>query len=149
MKAKRIILLSMGLILFLVIWNFDPMVCRVRFRFPDAKITDCCDLGPVAPAFLHRYWRPSDRLWGGYLDVELENQTVDLNKFSDVPFFLLGLKHCRIVGTMFPHGDSLNPANRGFHEDVMFTDCDFSGVTNMDLTSLKDVRDVTYETDPQ
>ena len=81
-------------------------------------------------------------MYGGYLDIRLENQTVNLNQFRDIPFFLLILKHCTIVGTLYTGDETLG------HVDVDFHDCDFTGVTNLKIKGIKDLKHVTYETDP-
>jgi len=126
-KRKWVILVPAGLVIF-AIWTFDPMVWRVHHRFPGAKITDVYEV-PFVPAILHAYWTPPHSLWGGYLEIELADQTVNMDQFRDVPFFLLTLKRCRIVGAMFT-GETLSTANLGMHEDIMFEDCDFTGATN-------------------
>ena len=127
-------------------WTFDPMVWRVHHRYPNAVITDCHDWF-FLPAFLHAYITPSDSLYGGYLEVELTNESVDLSKFRDVPFFLMSLKHCRVVGPLY-RGENVFIGSKGAHEDIMFQDCDFSGVQAVQSMGLKDIHHVTYETDP-
>jgi len=121
-KRKWWIILSVSLILF-TFWTFDPMVWRVHHRFPNAEITDCFDEGFFVPAIFHSIYpsQPTD-LYGGYLDIRLANQTVDLDNFRDVPFFLLILKHCKIVGKVIT-GETIFTGNRGMHEDIWFFKC--------------------------
>jgi len=141
-KKKWLIRISAILIL-LGFWAFDPLVWRVHRRFPTAVITDCHDYGYLLPAFLHSYWTPANSLYNGYLDIRLENQIVDLNKFRDVPFFLLGLKHCKIVGALYTGDQTVG------HVDVEFQDCDFTAASGAQTMGIKDLKHVTYDTDPE
>lgn len=144
-KRKWLIIVVVCLVLPLI-WTFDPMVWRVRHRYPNAKIIDCHDWF-FLPAFLHAYFTPANSLYGGYLEVDLTNETVDLSDFRDVPLFFMILKHCKIVGPLY-RGEDVFLGSKGAHEDIMFKDCDFSGVTDVQTMGLKDVHHVTYETDP-
>ena len=127
----RIVWIVAGVIVFLIIWTFDPNAWRVRSRFPSAKIIDCYDYGWLVPAFLHSSWIPAHDLYEGkYLEIDLSDTTVDLRQFDDIPFFLIGLDHCRV--TNLP---SL-PLGYDTHRDILFHDCDLSGVPPYQLSKI-------------
>jgi hypothetical protein len=116
---------------------FDPIAWRVRFRFPSATVSDCHDYYWLLPGFLHSRVIPTDDLYDGtYLRVELSDQTVDLNQFRDVPFFLLVLNHCRITD-LSPIND-MHLGNRG----ISLHDCDVR--TTSAAGRLSDPRHATY-----
>ena len=107
-----------------VAWLFDPVAWLVRVRFPSATVSDFHAYRWILPGFLHsRVTPPNDCYDGTYLDVELSDRRVDLNRFRDVPFFLLVLNRCT-VADLGPV-DEMHLGNRG----IYFKDCDLSATS--------------------
>lgn len=125
-------------------WTFDPLVWRVRLRYPSANITDCHEYGFFAPAFLHSRITTADDLYdGAYLHIEISDKSVDLNQFRDVPFFFLVLKRCKLTDIRLIQDTQLG------HRGIWFQDCDLSAIHDLPFRGIADTRHVTLETDPQ
>jgi hypothetical protein len=138
MVSKRITWIIVGLIAFALVWSYDPNTWRIRSRFPTAKVTDCYDYGLLVPAFLHAAWIPRNDLYEGYyLEIQISGTTVDLRQFHDIPFFLISLDHCKVTNLPSP------PLTYESHRDVLFHDCDFSGLPASELTALTFPKDST------
>jgi hypothetical protein len=121
------------------LWSYDPIVWKVRRRFPNANVADC---RPGAfllpPCFRASVAANVDLYDGGYLIIEIANQSVDLSTFRDVPFMAISLNRCRVA--------SLDPVAT-FHlgnREIKFRDCDLSGVPPSKLGLVPDAHHCTF-----
>lgn len=104
------------------LWSYDPVVARVRQRFPAAVIHDDGSYRWLVPPVLRsRVEAAEDPLLDGtYLRIELSDQTVDLHQLIDVPFYLVILTRCR-VPDLSPV-DAMHLGNRS----IQFRACDLA-----------------------
>ena len=123
------------------LWSYDPVVTTVRQRFPSAVVRDYTDYRWLIPPFLRpRFAAATDPLLdGSYLRVELSDQTVDLQQFIDVPFFILILTRCH-VSDLTPV-DAMHLGNRS----ILLRDCDLTGVPASRLNAVAYTRRCSFQ----
>ena len=115
----------MGLIVLVIgAWTFDPMVWLVYWRFPSAKVKSYYEYGWLVPGLLHTYIRPNDLYDGTYLDIEIWDSTVDLNRLRGIPFSWVRLHRCKVSDLSLLREMDILELNR----EVSFFDCDLSAV---------------------